>query len=345
MRFRKGFYIFCFLMVFSDRALAISCIEVGQSKMGSGTALKFRSAASSQVMMSPSWYETYIGDLKYCLAWGESLTGGGYILSAKNSGDIGAFVFEGGSYSIFKISHPDIGLIMEVGPGGGPYKPVGVGYTDAGFTPAKDEKYTGMTMGLRYRFVALRKIQPGTFSVSVALGGGKVRAIGKTEGLYSSESSFGVNASQITVTNASCKLVLPGSVQLRSMNMALIPAVGGTMEVANFQMGISCGDSYAPYKVLYSMTDANNVANTSANLTIAAFDGAAQGYSLQLVDGGVPIKFAPEGAASSNATFFGSMGTAAGSLSKQMTVRYIRTGQKVSAGKVNAGASVVLSYD
>jgi type 1 fimbria pilin len=308
-------------------------------------SLKFQSISNSTSMISKSWHLFNKNDLATC----RQVTSGGeerIALLNVYGEKYGNYVFEGETYNLIGTNIDNVAVILAVGTSVDRYKPFYGSYETSfsSFSYSNASERKTLNVVFRYRFVALGKIAPGAFKVGTMSGALLVRSY---ETLMSDNLVwFTVSpSSNLSVNNASCKLTVPASVSLRRTTMALIPTVGSTQDGATFKMSVSCPAAYASYKVLYAMTDVNTPANTSDRLSLAPIAGSAKGIALQLLDGDTPIKFAPESSLTAPTTSFGTMGTAGGSLVKQLTARYIRTAPAATPGLLKANASIVLSYD
>jgi type 1 fimbria pilin len=332
-----------FLALCISTSVRAYCVADGSDKYYlPGVSLKFQSVSSSTAMISKSWHQ-FNGEI-YCRGGA-----GQYVrLYLESSyGEVASpyYVFEGKAYAVMATNASNVGVVFSVGIVGGEFLPFyqsGINFFNLSLSESVPSKQVSVI--IRYRFVALGKILPGDYSVSMNANG---RMLLRDYGSFSPNNVAWVysSANKISVNNASCKLTVPASVSLRRTTMALIPSVGSTQDGATFKMSVSCPAAYASYKVLYAMTDVNTPANTSDRLSLAPIAGSAKGIALQLLDGDTPIKFAPESSLTAPTTSFGTMGTAGGSLVKQLTARYIRTAPAATPGLLKANASIVLSYD
>jgi type 1 fimbria pilin len=120
-----------------------------------------------------------------------------------------------------------------------------------------------------------------------------------------------------------------------------LTAVGATDAPTDFNIGLTCD---AGVKVSMTVTDANTPTNTTDTLTLNANSSAA-GIGYQILNGGVPINFGPDSAASTNPNQFVVVPTptTGGVVNVPLTARYIRTGP-IRAGAVNAKATFTMSY-
>lgn len=293
-------------------------------------------------MISGVWHEKTLPNFVNCRATDVGVRHDSVIGTTRNS--IGTYTFAGQKYAIFKTTNANVGIIYEFGYLGEGYKPVmnlssssKASFMGTGGPVMKDLSY-------HFRYIALGRLPNGNVmlpgvgvidSIVIALYQGSI----DLNRIYASDPSV-----NITVNTTSCSLKAPSVVSLKKSNLSLMPTVGSVAEGSTFQVGVVCGSSYAPYKVLYSMGDAFSPGNQTSMLTVGNVAGSAFGVALQVLDNDKPIVFAPDSAAPASKGQLGSMSTQGGSLSKPLSVRYIRTG-KMIPGTVRAGVTVTLSYE
>lgn len=117
--------------------------------------------------------------------------------------------------------------------------------------------------------------------------------------------------------------------------------VGSTVGNANFNIRLECANTSNVYMTL---TDANNLSNTSDTLTLSPSASQAQGIGIQVRRSGTPVRFGPasSSAGNTNQMFLGK--PTGGVLDVPFTANFIKTASTVMPGDANAVATYTLSY-
>ncbi|MBD9585494.1 fimbrial protein [Pseudomonas sp. PDM03] len=270
--------------------------------------------------------------------------------------------FEGKTYGLTNTSSPDVQMIVAISRyGSNAFEPINTNSRFDFSFPGPDAKGNlNYQLPVRVRYVSTdTSLAPGIRTISqqamfrtafIALYGASCSvSVPKCDQGNSGSSSklehLHVKPFSFTVNGISCKLSVPAQVQLAKVNNASFQQIGSTIEAAAFQIGASCEKSYAAYKINYEMTDVTNPSNLTENLTLRNTPDQASGVKLQILDNGVPLKFGSHSLSNSGPGLFGEMSALGGSLTKTLTAQYVRTGDTVTPGKVNAGVTVTLSYE
>lgn len=319
-------------------SVSASCVSTPGAISLPGVNLKFQSIKDGNALISKEWHSFEgVATISCSGTPGSS----DRLLIGVSGRGLEVYRLEGDLYQAIETSLAGVRLLMAGKIDDGGWEAI-TWYGDAmmkSFTYPASGKQT-FSLAVRYRVLALNKLTPGNYAFNRSVG--KIAVVQEDGGKVADVTSYG---STLAVNNASCTLVAPKTVVLNKTYLALIPSVESSLIGANFSISVSCPAAYAPYKVLYAMSDVNTPSNTSDRLSIAVGEGAAKGISLQVLDDGVPVKFNPPDTAAVPTTGFGMMSASGGSLSRQLSVRYIRTEKNATPGSINAGASVVLSYD
>lgn len=266
--------------------------------------------------------------------------------------------FEGATYGLINTSSPDVQMIMAFSH----YKsnafiPVKIGTRTETSIPVADANFNlNYQIPVRVRYLSTdASLAPGIRTISekgmfseLSLTVFNAYCSALVPDCEKSNNTLGklyVKPFTFTVNGISCQLSVPAHVQLAKVNNASFQQIGSTIEAAAFQIGASCEKSYAAYKINYEMTDVTNPSNLTENLTLRNTPDQASGVKLQILDNGVPLKFGSHSLSNSGPGLFGEMSALGGSLTKTLTAQYVRTGDTVTPGKVNAGVTVTLSYE
>jgi type 1 fimbria pilin len=133
------------------------------------------------------------------------------------------------------------------------------------------------------------------------------------------------------------------SVHLPSVSASSLPTTGATSGGSGFTIGLNCEANSHPS---ISMSDGNNLSNTTDTLTLAPAS-TAQGVGVQLQYGGQAIVFGPTPFSYINGTTVSansvSLGQQSGNVQIPFTARYVRNGT-LQAGSVQAMATFLLAY-
>lgn len=268
--------------------------------------------------------------------------------------------FEGKTYGLTNTSSPDVQMIVAISRyGSNAFEPINTSSRFDFSIPGPDAKGNlNYQLPVRVRYVSTdTSLAPGirTITQQAMLRTAFVALYGASCSVSVPDCDKGgsninlailhVKPFSFTVNGISCKLSVPAQVQLAKVNNASFQQIGSTIEAAAFQIGASCEKSYAAYKINYEMTDVTNPSNLTENLTLRNTPDQASGVKLQILDNGVPLKFGSHSLSNSGPGLFGEMSALGGSLTKTLTAQYVRTGDTVTPGKVNAGVTVTLSYE
>jgi type 1 fimbria pilin len=139
-----------------------------------------------------------------------------------------------------------------------------------------------------------------------------------------------------SVTNSSIAVTLP------SADAASLSAQGATTEATPFNIALNNCDQGTAVSV--TLTDASNISNRSATLSLAP-DSTAAGVGLQLLNGSTPIAYVPDSASAGNQNQRFA-GTASGSsMTIPLTVQYVRTDKALTPGTVRGLATFTIAYE
>jgi len=201
----------------------------------------------------------------------------------------------------------------------------------------------------------------GNYSITVELiKTGNVTAGGTLSGLIGgSRANTATGPWLIQISWASPVLVQPQvptcavntqtiTVPLLTPSTSAFQGIGTTLGTRPFQLGLTCsgGDNGTSTNTYITFTDANQPGNTSTTLTLASGAGAAGGLGLQILNGGTPIGYGPDSSATGNTNQWKVATIAQGvsSYAIPLSVRYIQTGNSVTAGSVTGRATFTMSY-
>lgn len=300
-------------------------------------------AAKKGGMLSSTWHET--SKLFSCK---NMTTGQFWTLFDLWYNPVDTVIFEGETYGLFPTNVADVFMIVSLAGPSGRFNPVRYIRTELyGYVAGSDGNMKG-AIGVRVRYFSRSStMAPGirTFprvQLSQRINMQIYNVVCRRE-CSAPLGNININAFSFNVNGISCKLVAPGQVKLRSVNLALLSSAGATVEGASLQMGVSCNKAYSAYNIRYSMIDVNDLSNTSSSLQISKSPEQASGISLQVLDNGDPIKFGVT--YDPGKGLIGNMPAAGGVLNKTLSVRYVRTEGILTPGKVNAGVTVTLSYE
>jgi type 1 fimbria pilin len=150
---------------------------------------------------------------------------------------------------------------------------------------------------------------------------------------------FTVNASSCSVQNSSVSVNLPRA------QVSALSAPGSTAGGTPFQINLNCDPNVMVYA---TMTDATDPGNASDLLTLTS-SSAAQGVALRIFRDDAlttAVSYGPDSSApgTENQWLVGNSGAGGGSLQIPLTVSYVRTSGTLTAGSVNAKATITMSY-
>lgn len=166
-----------------------------------------------------------------------------------------------------------------------------------------------------------------------------------TTGIANTLSATASNSAVVPVT---CTVTTPSvSVNLPTVSLSALSAVGATAGNTRFPIGLSCAAGAVVY---ITLTDATTPANTSSLLTLAS-NSTAQGIKLRILNSTGPIAFGPD-SASEGTTHQWLLGSSNSVNGIPLTVQYYRddtdtsgsAAAVLSAGSVHAQATFTMSY-
>lgn len=156
------------------------------------------------------------------------------------------------------------------------------------------------------------------------------------------------SASNSAVVPITCIVTTPSvSVNLPTISLSALSAIGKTGGDTRFPIGLSCA---AGANVYITLSDVTTPTNTTSLLTLAS-SSTAQGIKLRILNSAGPVDFGPDSAAAGT-THQWFLGASASINGVPLTVQYYRddtnpagTGSAVlSAGSVQAQATFTMSY-
>jgi type 1 fimbria pilin len=160
--------------------------------------------------------------------------------------------------------------------------------------------------------------------------------------------TLATSASNAAVVPITCTVTTPSvSVNLPTVSLGALSAVGTTAGDTSFPIGLSCASGANVY---ITLSDATTPTNTSTLLTLAA-NSTAQGIKLRILNASGPVAFGPDSAAAgtTHQWFIGPSSSVNG---VPLTVQYYRDDTNPSgsapatpsAGSVRAQATFTMSY-
>lgn len=160
--------------------------------------------------------------------------------------------------------------------------------------------------------------------------------------------TLATSASNSAVVPITCTVTTPSvSVNLPTVSLSALSAVGTTAGDTSFPIGLTCASGANVY---ITLSDATTPDNTSTLLTLAA-NSTAQGIKLRILNGAGPVAFGPDSAAAgtTHQWFIGPSSSVNG---VPLTVQYYRddtdpsgtASATLSAGSVHAQATFTMSY-
>lgn len=144
-----------------------------------------------------------------------------------------------------------------------------------------------------------------------------------------------------SITVRGCDVTTPSvGVTLPSVSPSSLSSAGAVAGNTSFSLGLSCS---AGTQVNLTLTDATTPSNTSNVLTLGS-GSTASGVGMQILNGTTPIAYGPDSSAAGNNNQW-SAGTAnGGPMTIPLNVRYIRTANPITPGKVAGLATFTMSY-
>ncbi|MDR5756383.1 fimbrial protein [Caballeronia sp. LZ035] len=144
-----------------------------------------------------------------------------------------------------------------------------------------------------------------------------------------------------SITARGCNVTTPSvGVTLPSVSPSSLASTGAVAGDTSFSLGLNCS---AGTRVNLTLTDATTPSNTSTVLTLGS-GSTAFGVGMQILNGMTPIAYGPDSSAAGNSNQW-SAGTAnGGPMTIPLNVRYIRTANPITPGKVAGLATFTMSY-
>ncbi|MDR5877346.1 fimbrial protein [Caballeronia sp. LZ032] len=144
-----------------------------------------------------------------------------------------------------------------------------------------------------------------------------------------------------SITARGCNVTTPAvGITLPSVSPSSLSNTGAVAGNTLFSLGLNCA---AGTSVNLTLTDATTPSNTSNVLTLGS-GSTASGVGLQILNGTTPIAYGPDSSAAGNTNQW-SAGTASGGpMTIPLNVRYIRTANPMTPGKVAGLATFTMSY-
>ncbi|MDR5833240.1 fimbrial protein [Caballeronia sp. LZ034LL] len=144
-----------------------------------------------------------------------------------------------------------------------------------------------------------------------------------------------------SITARGCSITTPSvGVTLPSVSPSSLSGSGAVAGNTSFALGLNCS---AGTRVNLTLTDATTPSNTSNVLTLGS-GSTASGVGMQILNGTTPIAYGPDSSAAGNNNQW-SAGTAnGGPMTIPLNVRYIRTANPITPGKVAGLATFTMSY-
>lgn len=249
----------------------------------------------------------------------------------------GRTLVDGGTtYQVFATSLKGVGLILGVKDQNATLVPIGAAPTDLvkGWSTFWD-------FSASVRLVATGEpIATGTLGTTrVANTFVAEKSTGRTS------ATAPINITSTSVTAQTCS-VDAGSVNIPvdlavTSSSKLQGPVGTTDGNANFNIRLNCNTGMNVYMTL---SDANNLGNTSNTLTLSPSPVQAKGVGIQVRRSGSPIRFGPDSSVAGNTNQISLGASPNGVLTIPFTANYIKTATTVSPGEANAVATYTLSY-
>lgn len=247
-----------------------------------------------------------------------------------------SMVDSGTTYQIYATSLPGVGLIVAAKDNNAGWKALAPTATDLvkGWS-------SYWNFGAQVRLVATGDpIATGTLSAMTVA---ETFIAEKSSGTTSTTSPIKITSTSVTAQTCS---VDAGSVNIPvSLGTTSAPGlagpVGTTVGNANFNVRLNCSTGMNVYMTL---TDANNLGNTSDTLSLSPSPTKATGVGIQVRRGGTPVRFGPDSSVAGNTNQFAIGASPNGVLDIPFTANYIKTNVVVTPGDANAVATYTLSY-
>ncbi|MGC4007555.1 MAG: fimbrial protein [Pseudomonas sp.] len=249
----------------------------------------------------------------------------------------GKTVVDGGStYTVYATALKGVGLIMSAKNNYGTSYPV---------TPTPVDLVKGWStywdVGTSVRLVATGEpMATGTLAATTIA---ETFVAEKSSGTTSATAPIKITSTSATAQTCS---VDAGSINIpvglgTTSAPGLAGPVGTTAGNASFSVRLNCGTGMNVYMTL---TDANNLGNTSDTLSLSPSPTQARGVGIQIRRNGTPVRFGPDSSVAGNTNQFVLGASPNGALVVPFTANFIKTEVVVAPGDANAAATYTLSY-
>ncbi|PJI49734.1 MAG: hypothetical protein CTR55_10365 [Pseudomonas sp.] len=242
----------------------------------------------------------------------------------------------GATYTVYATSQKGVGLILGIKDQNAAMVPIAPTPTDLvkGWSTFWD-------FGASIRLVATGEpIATGTLAATTIA---NTFVAEKSSGTTSAAAPIKITGTSVAAQTCS---VDAGSVNMSvSLGTTSAPGlagpVGTTAGNASFSVRLNCSTGMNVYMTL---TDANNLGNTSDILSLSPSPTQARGVGVQVRRNGTPVRFGPDASVAGNTNQF-SVGTSPnGVLDVPFTANYIKINAVVAPGDANAVATYTFSY-
>jgi P pilus assembly protein, pilin FimA len=242
----------------------------------------------------------------------------------------------GATYTVYATSLRGVGLILAAGD----YSAAGIPLAPTATDLVKGWS-TFWDANASVRLVATGDpIATGTLAATTV---GNFFVGEKSSGTTSATAPIKITSTSLTAQTCS---VDAGSVNLSvSLGTTSAPGlagpVGTTSGNAGFSVRLNCSTGMNVYMTL---TDANNLGNTSDVLSLSPSPTQARGVGIQVRRDGTPVRFGPDSSVAGNTNQFSIGASPNGVLTIPFTANYIKTNPVVAPGDANAVATYTFSY-
>ncbi|WP_397432970.1 fimbrial protein [Pseudomonas chlororaphis] len=340
---KKLIFLFLSSLLINNSAFAVTCSFEDLKITVPALRLGIKDGKLPQ-MISTSWHSTS-GVVTSC---SEHPKNANFKNLANNSvsSTNNDMVFDGVSYRIYESGVDGVGVIMEAADVSQDYKPFGPKNSSEviGWSSNTGEAPPTTSMKFRVRYVATKRLAAGVVTIPP-------KQLMRSGLHFPSYGYFGWGAvtskgADIQVKYPSCKLSIPNSVSLPRVDSSRMRSVGDTLGETPFDIALDCVPGVVDSKIRYTLTDISNPSNKTSTLGIFSGDGMAKGVALQILDGASPVSFGPDSSAAENKNQmdFGIISKDRVSLIKNLVVRYVRTSDLLTPGKIKSTVTITMSY-
>jgi len=193
-------------------------------------------------------------------------------------------------------------------------------------------------------FVVTGRLQSGTYTIPAQkiLDTNVYTLAGAT---VVSPGTISLASTTVTITASSCTMTTPvnQSVALPTVGRSALAAVGTTAGLSSgFTIGLNCDSGVVPY---VTFTDASNAASTGDVLSLAN-GSTASGVGVRIIANGAasPVSYGPDSSAQGNTNQWKFCTSASGGCVLSFSTSYVRTGDSLKPGSVQAKATFTFSY-